>query len=45
MIFHTGHFGWSGTLFAFGVITRGLRHEFKSKSDIYVDDDYFWVCL
>ena len=48
MIFHTGHFGWSGTPFAFGVITRGLRHEFKrhlrGSSDIYVDD-YFWVCL
>ena len=48
MIFHTGHFGWSGTPFAFGVVTRAIRHELKNRlkggSDIYVDD-YFWVCL
>jgi hypothetical protein len=46
MVFHTGHFGWSGTPFAFNVVTKALRHEFKihiqGESQIYVDD-YFWI--
>ena len=42
IIFLCGIFGWTGTPFAFDVVTRAIRHELrrdvKGCSDMYVDD-------
>jgi hypothetical protein len=42
LIYHTGLFGWTGTPFAFQVVTRALRRNInkliKGKCQMYVDD-------